>query len=101
LQTLAAAISEAPDTLMEVVEPYLLRLGLLERTAQGRVATPRASAWACWNARPRAGWRRPGLMSIWDILHLPATNLRCFLPKRRRGMRNVPFSRNPWGIWYT
>ncbi len=42
LQTLAAAISEAPDTLMEVVEPYLLRLGLLERTAQGRVATPRA-----------------------------------------------------------
>ncbi len=42
LNTLAAAVSEAPDTLMEVVEPYLLRLGLLERTAQGRVATPRA-----------------------------------------------------------
>ncbi len=44
LNTLAAAVSEAPDTLMEVVEPYLLRLGFLERTPQGRVATPRAYA---------------------------------------------------------
>ncbi len=42
LNTLAAAVSEDPDTLMEVVEPYLLRLGFLERTPQGRVATPRA-----------------------------------------------------------
>ncbi len=42
LKTLAAAVSEEPDTLMDVIEPYLLRLGLIERTAQGRVATPRA-----------------------------------------------------------
>jgi Holliday junction DNA helicase RuvB len=39
LSTIAASISEAPDTIMDVVEPYLLQLGFLERTSQGRVAT--------------------------------------------------------------
>ncbi|MEA3350399.1 MAG: Holliday junction branch migration DNA helicase RuvB [Chloroflexota bacterium] len=42
LSTIAASISEAPDTIMDVVEPYLLQLGFLERTSQGRVATPLA-----------------------------------------------------------
>ena len=39
LATIAASISEEPDTIMEVVEPYLLQLGFIERTPQGRVAT--------------------------------------------------------------
>lgn len=39
LNTIAASISEEPDTIMDVVEPYLLQLGFLERTPQGRVAT--------------------------------------------------------------
>jgi Holliday junction DNA helicase RuvB len=39
LSTIAASISEEPDTIMEVVEPYLLQLGFLDRTPQGRVAT--------------------------------------------------------------
>jgi holliday junction DNA helicase RuvB len=39
LNTIAAAISEEPETIMEVVEPYLLQLGFLDRTPQGRVAT--------------------------------------------------------------
>jgi Holliday junction DNA helicase RuvB len=39
LETLAAALSEDPDTVMDVYEPYLLQLGLLERTPRGRVAT--------------------------------------------------------------
>ena len=39
LNTIAAAISEEPDTIMDVVEPYLLQLGYLDRTPQGRVAT--------------------------------------------------------------
>jgi len=39
LGTIAASISEEPDTIMDVVEPYLLQLGFLERTSQGRVAT--------------------------------------------------------------
>lgn len=42
LQTIAASISEEPDTIMDVVEPYLLQLGFLDRTPQGRVATPQA-----------------------------------------------------------
>jgi len=42
LSTIAASISEEPDTIMDVVEPYLLQLGFLERTAQGRVAAPAA-----------------------------------------------------------
>ncbi|GAB4530810.1 MAG: Holliday junction branch migration DNA helicase RuvB [Anaerolineales bacterium] len=42
LSTIAASISEEPDTIMDVVEPYLLQLGFLERTSQGRVATRRA-----------------------------------------------------------
>jgi Holliday junction DNA helicase RuvB len=44
LQTIAASTSEEPDTIMDVVEPYLLQLGFIDRTPQGRVATPRAYA---------------------------------------------------------
>ncbi len=39
LSTLAVAIAEEPDTLEEVYEPYLMRLGFLRRTPRGRVAT--------------------------------------------------------------
>ena len=42
LETIAAAISEESDTIMDVVEPYLLQLGFLERTPRGRKATPLA-----------------------------------------------------------
>jgi len=39
LETIAAAISEESDTIMDVYEPYLLQLAFLERTPRGRVAT--------------------------------------------------------------
>lgn len=42
LGTLAASISEDPDTIEDVYEPYLLQLGFLERTQRGRVATRNA-----------------------------------------------------------
>jgi Holliday junction DNA helicase RuvB len=42
LKTMAAAMSEEEATVEEVIEPYLLQLGLLERTARGRVATAKA-----------------------------------------------------------
>jgi Holliday junction DNA helicase RuvB len=42
LSTIAASVSEESDTIMDVVEPYLLQLGFLERTSQGRLATQRA-----------------------------------------------------------
>jgi Holliday junction DNA helicase RuvB len=42
LETIAASISEESNTIMDVVEPYLLQLGFLDRTPRGRVATSRA-----------------------------------------------------------
>lgn len=40
LETIAAAIAEDKDTIEDVIEPYLLRLGFINRTNRGRVATP-------------------------------------------------------------
>ena len=42
LSTLSAAVGEETDTIEDVVEPYLLQLGLLQRTPRGRLATERA-----------------------------------------------------------
>ena len=39
LDTISASVGEAADTIMDVVEPYLLQLGFIERTPRGRVAT--------------------------------------------------------------
>ena len=39
IQALASAVSEEEDTILDLYEPYLLQLGLLERTPRGRVAT--------------------------------------------------------------
>jgi Holliday junction DNA helicase RuvB len=48
VETLAAGLSEARDTIEEVVEPYLIQLGLIARTARGR----------CLNG---PGWKHLGL----------------------------------------
>jgi Holliday junction DNA helicase RuvB len=42
LNTIAAATGEEPSTIEDVIEPYLIRQGLLERTPRGRVASPEA-----------------------------------------------------------
>ncbi len=42
LNTLAVSLSEDEDTLLDVVEPYLIQSGFLARTPRGRVATPAA-----------------------------------------------------------
>ena len=65
LQTMAATISEPVETLEDVVEPYLMQIGLLARTPRGRQLTP--GAWehlgltppAAASARPPA--QQPGL----------------------------------------
>ena len=44
LETLAAALSEEKDTITDIVEPYLLQEGFIQRTPQGRTATERAYA---------------------------------------------------------
>lgn len=42
VETLAAALSEARDAIEEVIEPYLLQQGLIQRTPRGRMLAPRA-----------------------------------------------------------
>ncbi|MEJ2202120.1 MAG: Holliday junction branch migration DNA helicase RuvB [Desulfuromonadaceae bacterium] len=44
LDTLAAAVGEEKDTIEDVIEPFLLQQGYLNRTPRGRVATPLAYA---------------------------------------------------------
>lgn len=42
LDTIAACVSEETDTLVDVYEPYLLKLGFIQKTPRGRVATEKA-----------------------------------------------------------
>lgn len=42
LKSLAIAVNESPDSLEDFWEQYLIKQGLLQRTTQGRVATPKA-----------------------------------------------------------
>jgi holliday junction DNA helicase RuvB len=57
LGTIAVAVGEQPDTVEDVVEPFLIQRGMLARTPRGRVATP--AAWAHLGlpvpAQPAAG----------------------------------------------
>lgn len=39
IETLATSLSEEPDTIMDVYEPYLIQLGFIQRTPRGRIAT--------------------------------------------------------------
>jgi len=41
VRAISAALHEDPDTVENVYEPYLLRLGFLERSSRGRILTPR------------------------------------------------------------
>lgn len=43
LDNLAAAIGEEKDTIEDVIEPYLIQQGFLQRTPRGRIATERAT----------------------------------------------------------
>ena len=42
LSTIAAALSEDEGTIEDVIEPYLLANGYIEKTAKGRIATDKA-----------------------------------------------------------
>jgi Holliday junction DNA helicase RuvB len=52
VNTIAASISEEPDTIEEVYEPYLIQLGFLNRTPRGRTATE--LAYDYFKVKPRA-----------------------------------------------
>ena len=42
IETMAAALSESRDALEEVIEPFLLQQGLIQRTPRGRMLAPKA-----------------------------------------------------------
>jgi Holliday junction DNA helicase RuvB len=42
LKTLSASINEDPGTIEEVLEPYLIQVGFIKRTASGRVLSEEA-----------------------------------------------------------
>jgi Holliday junction DNA helicase RuvB len=52
VDTIAASIAEETESIEDVVEPYLLQLGFIERTARGRVATGMACQHMGYNAYP-------------------------------------------------
>jgi len=65
LATVAVAVGEERETVEEMVEPFLVRSGLLARTPRGRVAT--ASAWIHLGLTPpRAGYSGPTLELFGD-----------------------------------
>jgi Holliday junction DNA helicase RuvB len=60
VNTIAASISEEPDTIEEVYEPYLIQLGFLNRTPRGRTATELAYEYFQVK-RPARNGDQPGL----------------------------------------
>jgi len=58
LSTLAVSVGEEAETVAAVVEPFLVRIGMMTRTPRGRVATP--AAWAHFGMAPRAA--QPALL---------------------------------------
>ena len=61
LDSLAAAIGEARDTIEDVLEPYLIQQGYLQRTPRGRLAT--AAAWQHFGlTRPADLWQEGDLL---------------------------------------
>ena len=57
--TIAASISEEPETIEEVYEPYLIQLGFLNRTPRGRTATE--LAYDYFKVAPQRDTSQPGL----------------------------------------
>jgi Holliday junction DNA helicase RuvB len=53
VETLAAGLSEPRDTIEEVIEPYLIQLGLVARTARGRCLND--AGWAHLEMQPPKG----------------------------------------------
>ena len=57
VETLAAGLAEPRDTVEEVIEPYLIQLGLIARTARGRCLND--AGWNHLEMRPPAGSQAP------------------------------------------
>ena len=64
LDTIAAAISEEADTIMDVYEPYLLQIGFIQRTPRGRVVT--RGAYEHLGLPPHGRPSAAGQPALWD-----------------------------------
>ncbi|SMB20992.1 holliday junction helicase, subunit B [Sterolibacterium denitrificans] len=64
VDNLAAAIGEARDTIEDVLEPYLIQQGYLQRTPRGRVATP--AIWRHFGLEARNLREHTGTAELWD-----------------------------------
>ncbi|HEY4226739.1 MAG TPA: Holliday junction DNA helicase RuvB C-terminal domain-containing protein, partial [Candidatus Limnocylindrales bacterium] len=69
VQALAAVLSEEIETIEDVYEPYLLRLGFLDRTPQGRIATEAARNHLAGLGYeiPPARRAEPEIVPLWDV----------------------------------
>jgi Holliday junction DNA helicase RuvB len=61
VETLSAALSESRDALEEVIEPYLLQKGLIQRTPRGRMLAAKA-----WTHLGMAAPRAPGQTDLFE-----------------------------------
>jgi holliday junction DNA helicase RuvB len=70
VQALAAVLAEESETIEDVYEPFLLRLGFLDRTPQGRIATEAARAHlaALGYEIPAPRRAEPDMPALWDDL---------------------------------
>ena len=68
VQALAAVLAEEAETIEDVYEPFLLRLGFLDRTPQGRIATESARAHLASLGYEIPAPRRaePDMPALWD-----------------------------------
>jgi Holliday junction DNA helicase RuvB len=62
VETLAYAIAEARDAVEDVIEPFLLQQGFIQRTPRGRMAAARAYLHLGLSAPPQ----RPGQTTLFD-----------------------------------
>lgn len=74
IETIAAALSEPRDAIEDIIEPYLLQQGFIQRTARGRILTEQA--WShlglCAPASTTATQKRT-LLDIQDTSSLQKT----------------------------
>jgi Holliday junction DNA helicase RuvB len=70
VQALAAVLAEETETIEDVYEPFLMRLGFLDRTPQGRIATESARAHlaALGFEVPAPRRAEPDMPALWDDL---------------------------------
>ncbi|MBB5074156.1 Holliday junction DNA helicase RuvB [Bartonella callosciuri] len=75
IETIAAALSEPRDAIEDIVEPYLLQQGFIQRTARGRTLTPKAWSHLGLSAPPAmtSAPRRTQLPDIQDNSPLQTT----------------------------